>query len=272
MVPAPERGDLRKILVNSVVGLIACGVALAPLGSPAASRSRQALWVVVQACVADFRLIGAAFPCLKVDLNGGEERGYVVLRDPLGPPDTILAPTRKVAGIEDPWLRSPGAPNYFADAWRARPLLERPGGPLPAPDPFALAVNSALSRDQDQFHIHLGCLAPAVRRWLPDFVRRLPVGAWTRIGLFAASASLWALRTGQADLEDVEPVRLAAEAMGGRANLARMSILVTRLRIAGSEEAVILASYAGASGSLRPASAESMLDPTCSGRAARAVR
>ncbi len=252
---------MRKILVNLAFGL---GLALAPSGSLAASRARQALWLVVRACVADFQLIGAAFPCLEVNLNGGEERGFVVLRDPFGPPDTILAPTRRVTGIEDPWLRSREAPNYFADAWRAQPLLERAAGP-PKPDDFALAVNSALTRGQDQFHIHLGCLAPAVRRWLPDFVRRLPVGAWSRIGLFAASPSLWALRTGQADLQNVEPVRLGAEAMGGKANLARMSILVTKLRIAGSEEAVILASYAGASGSPGPVSAESMLDPTCSG-------
>jgi CDP-diacylglycerol pyrophosphatase len=258
---------LRKILVNLAAGL---GLALAPSGSLAASRSRQALWLVVQACVADFRLIGAAFPCLEVDLNGGEERGYVVLRDPLNP-DTILTPTRRVTGIEDPWLRSREAPNYFADAWRAQPLLERPAG-RPEPDDFALAVNSALTRGQDQFHIHLGCLAPAVRRWLPDFVRRLPIAAWTRIGVFAASPSLWVLRTGRADLQDVEPVRLAAEAIGGRGNLARMSILVTKLPIAGSEEAVILASYAGASGSPHPVSAESMLDPTCSGgRASSAV-
>jgi CDP-diacylglycerol pyrophosphatase len=255
---------LRKTLVNFFAGLIACGLALAPLGSLAASRSRQVLWVVVQACVADFWLLGAAFPCLEVDLNGGEERGYVVLRDPLGPPDTILAPTRRVVGIEDPWLRSPAAPNYFAAAWRARPLLERPSG-RSEPDDFALAVNSALTRSQDQFHIHLGCLAPAVLRWLPDFARTLPVGAWTRIGLFAASPSLWALRTGRADLQDIEPVRLAAEAVGGRANLARMSILVTKLRIDGGEEAVILASYAGVSGSTGPVSAESMLDPGCSG-------
>ena len=266
-VPAPGARRLRKTLVNLGVGL---GLALAPSSSLAASRSRQALWLVVQACVADFRLIGAAFPCLEVDLNGGEKRGYVVLRDPFNP-DTILTPTRKVTGIEDPWLRSREAPNYFADAWRAQSLLERPAG-RPGPDPFALAVNSELTRGQDQFHIHLGCLSPAVRRWLPDFVRRLPVGAWTRIGLFGAGPSLWALRTGEADLRDVEPVRLAAESVGGKANLARMSILVTKLRIAGSEEAVILASYAGGSGSPGPVSAEGMLDPTCSaGRAPQRV-
>ncbi len=252
---------LRNVLVNFAIGLVACGLALSPPGSLARAPARQALWLTVQACVADFRLVGAAFPCLLVDLNGGEERGYVILRDPLGPPDTILAPTRKVAGIEDPWLRSREAPNYFAAAWRARPLLKGPGGQPPAPDDFALAVNSALTRSQDQFHIHLGCLAPAVKRWLPAIAPKLPVGAWTRVGVATAGSSLWALRTGRADPQDIEPLRLAAAAMGGKTNLARMTILVTELRIAESEESMILVSYAGGFGR---ASAESMLDPVCS--------
>jgi CDP-diacylglycerol pyrophosphatase len=79
---------------------------------------RQALWSVVKACVADHKLTGAPFPCLKVDLAGGEERGYVVLCAPLEH-DTILAPTRKIVGVEDPFLQSSAAPNYFADAWEA---------------------------------------------------------------------------------------------------------------------------------------------------------
>ena len=253
---------MRNILVHFAIGVAACALALSPPGSLARLPARQALWLTVQACIADFRLTGAAFPCLKVDLNEGEKRGYVVLRDPLGPPDTILAPTRRVAGIEDPWLRSRDAPNYFAAAWRARALLERPGDQPPGG--FALAVNSALARSQDQFHIHLGCLAPALKRWLPALAPKLPVGAWTRIGLAAAGSSLWAQRTGRADPEDVEPLRLAAEVMGGKTDLARMTILLTQVRIADSEESVVLVSYAGGSGSPGRASAESMLDPACS--------
>ena len=75
-------------------------------------------WSVVNACVADHKLTGAPFPCLKVDLAGGEERGYVVLYAPFEH-DTILAPTRKIVGVEDPFLQSSAAPNYFADAWEA---------------------------------------------------------------------------------------------------------------------------------------------------------
>jgi CDP-diacylglycerol pyrophosphatase len=264
-LPRAGSGTLRNIIVRFAVGMVACGLALSPLGSFAGSPARQALWLTVQACVADYKLTGAPFPCLSVDLAGGEDRGYVVLRDPLGPPDTILTPTRRVSGIEDPWLRSPAAPNYFDAAWRARTLLEGPDGRPPAPDEFALAVNSALTRSQDQFHIHLGCLAPAVKRWLPGLASKLPVGAWTRAGVPLAGAPFWALRTGRTDLENLEPLRLAAEAPGGGRNLARMTLVVAETRIADSEESVLLASYAGESGSRGHASAESLLDLACSG-------
>jgi CDP-diacylglycerol pyrophosphatase len=254
---------LRKIIVKAAVGLAACALALLPPGSRANAPERQALWLTVQACVADFRLTGAPFPCLMVDLNGGEARGYVVLRAPFDP-DTILTPTRKVSGIEDPWLRSRAAPNYFADAWRERTLLEGPDGRPPATDDFALAVNSELTRSQDQFHIHLGCLAPSIIRWVPAVAPRLPVGAWTRVGASTPVGSFWALRTGREDPKDVRPLRLAAEAMGGRVNFARMTMLVAEVRIAGRAETLILVSYPSASSS---ASAESMLDPACTGEA-----
>ena len=69
---------------------------------------RMVLWQVVRACVADYKLTGKPFPCLEVDLAGGEALGNVVLRPPLSE-DTVLAPTRRIKGIEDPFLQSPEA-------------------------------------------------------------------------------------------------------------------------------------------------------------------
>jgi hypothetical protein len=78
------------------------------------------LWQVERACVADFKLTGTPFPCLEVDRSGGEERGNVVLRPPLLD-DTILAPMRKITGIEDPFLQSPlGAELFRRRMARAR--------------------------------------------------------------------------------------------------------------------------------------------------------
>ena len=93
--------------------LIAAGfTAVTAFAAFAAGLDRLALWSVIQACVADFKLTGAPFPCLKVDLADGEERGYVVLRPPLLH-DLILAPTRKIVGIEDPFLQSRGGAELF---------------------------------------------------------------------------------------------------------------------------------------------------------------
>ncbi|MBV8797428.1 MAG: hypothetical protein JO136_21025, partial [Hyphomicrobiales bacterium] len=43
---------------------------------------RTVLWQVVRACVADYKLTGTPFPCLEVNLSGGEDLGTVVLRPP----------------------------------------------------------------------------------------------------------------------------------------------------------------------------------------------
>ncbi len=183
----------------------------------------------------------------------------------------LVPPTRscrrrvEFVGLEDPWLRSSEAPNYFGAAWRARPLLKDPGGKPPEPKAFALAANSALMRSQEQFHIHLGCLAPALQRWLPLVAPKLPAGVWTRVNVPIAGAAFWGLRIGRADLSGVDPLRLAAEGLGDKIpKLTRLTIVVAAVRIADSDESVILASYASASGMLSQASAESILDPDCS--------
>ena len=80
---------------------------------------RDVLLQVVRACVANHAITGLAFPCLEVNTSEGEDRGYIVLRRP-GLRDIVLAPTKQVVGIENPWLRTAEAPNYFQDAWNAR--------------------------------------------------------------------------------------------------------------------------------------------------------
>jgi CDP-diacylglycerol pyrophosphatase len=88
---------MKSAWIRLVTAGVIAATALATFGS---RLGRLALWPVVRACVADFELTGAPFPCLEVDLSGGEERGNVVLRPPLLH-DLIVAPTRKIVGIED---------------------------------------------------------------------------------------------------------------------------------------------------------------------------
>jgi CDP-diacylglycerol pyrophosphatase len=230
---------------------------------------RDALWLVVRTCVANHALTGAAFPCLTVNVSNGEQRGYVILRAPSGRPDLILSPTRKTVGVEDPSLQTLGAPNYFEDAWNARSFLSNgSNGPL-AHDDVALAVNSRLSRSQDQLHIHIGCVSPDVKQALQALAPELPGDRWVRIGsslnhvktLFATG--LWGHRVDKETLAGVNPFRLAAEVRSNDTETSsQLTIVVAGVQLAkGRGGFVLLASYDNAAHSF---SAETFLDPSCS--------
>ena len=194
------------------VGILFIAVGLTVATAFAIGLDRLALWQIVRACVADFKLTGAPFPCLEVDLSGGESRGDVVLRSPLAH-DTILAPTRRVVGIEDPYLQSPEAPNYFSAAWGARTFLSGADGRAPEREEVALVVNSAVVRGQDQLHIHVGCILPSARRALATVAPKVPIGEWAQVGAVVPHTMFWGMRIRGTDLSDVEPFRLAAEAL-----------------------------------------------------------
>lgn len=78
---------------------------------------------------------------------------YVVLRG--GPSDHnfLLVPTRRVKGIECPYIWSASAPNYWLHAWEQA----QPGGagPVKYKAGIGLGINSAQARQQDQLHIHM---------------------------------------------------------------------------------------------------------------------
>ena len=132
----------KTVRILAVVAVVTVSAAFAAY---AMELHRMVLWQVVRACVADYKLTGKPFPCLEVDLAGGEALGTVVLRPPLLE-DTVLAPTRRIKGIEDPFLQSPEAPNYFDAAWRARTFLKDADGQAPEREAIALFVNSAIVR------------------------------------------------------------------------------------------------------------------------------
>ena len=76
-----------------------------------------------------------------------------MLADRKGGAHFLLIPTQTMAGIESNELLDPDSPNYFAEAWHARDLITRfVGHPVPR-TAIGLAVNTAHSRGQDQFHI-----------------------------------------------------------------------------------------------------------------------
>lgn len=256
----------RTLIISCVAVAFAFAAAAASL-----EISRGALWKVVQTCVANRALTGSAFPCLKVDVSQGVERGYVILRTPVGAPDLILAPTRKIVGVEDPSLQASGAPNYFEDAWNARAFLtDRRRQPL-APTDVALAVNSRLSRSQDQLHIHIGCLSARMRRKLQTVAPELPTDRWAPIGgpVNVANApdgaGLWARRIDGDTLAGVNPFRLAAERGSDETrNRSRLTIAVAGVQLADRRtDFVLLAAYDDPADPRDQFSADNFIDPWC---------
>jgi CDP-diacylglycerol pyrophosphatase len=247
---------MKTVWILSVVAVVTVSAAFAAY---AMELQRMVLWQVVRACVADYKLTGMPFPCLEVDLSGGEGLGNVVLRAPLSD-DTVLAPTRRIIGIEDPFLQSPEAPNYFDAAWRARTFLRGADGQAPERDAVALFVNSAMVRTQDQLHIHVGCLFPYARRTLAAAAPKIPMGEWARIGAVVPHTMFWAYRIPGTDLASVNPFRLAAEAVAGKTgDPGDLTVVVAGVRVDSDDEFLVLASYAKAPHAWWPVGADNLL-------------
>ena len=245
--------------VRILAAVVVIATVSAAFAAYAMELHRMALWQAVRACVADYKLTGAPFPCLEVDLAGGEERGAVVLRPPLMN-DTVLAPTRRIIGVEDPFLQSAEAPNYFDAAWRARAFLKDASGQIPEHDAIALFVNSAIVRIQDQLHIHVGCLLPYSRRALVAVAPKVPMGEWAQIGPVIPHTMFWAYRIPGTELASVNPFRLAAKVVAGKTKgPGDLTVGVAGVRVAGDDEFLILASYAKAPHAWWPVGADDLL-------------
>ncbi|RBP15632.1 CDP-diacylglycerol pyrophosphatase [Roseiarcus fermentans] len=245
---------LRRLTTAAL--LIAAGAA------EAADRNR--LWPVVRTCVSAYRLLGVSFPCLKVELPGGDPNlGVAVLR-PLRRDDLILSPTRQTVGIEDPFLQSDKAPNYFAAAWRARAFLKGPDGEPPPRDDVVLVVNARSARSQDQLHIHIGCLPPEARRFLAEAARTMPLGVWTRVGAVLPHEVYFGERVREAEFARLNPFRLAAQGFAGAADHPdRLMVMTVGARVRGEDDFLILAFFEGVRGELRHSGAEALLDRRC---------
>jgi CDP-diacylglycerol pyrophosphatase len=227
-----RRFSMKRAAILLIVAGVFAGTAFA---TSAIGLDRLALWPVVQACVADFKLTGAPFPCLKVDLSSGEERGYVVLRAPLLN-ELIVAPTREIVGIEDPFLQLVGAPNYFNSAWRARSFLRGADGRVLERDEIALVANSAVVRTQDQLHVHVGCLRSHPRLMLAAAAPNVPIGKWVRIGNVVPHVMFWGMRIRGTDLSDIKPFPLAAEAFGDKVrDRGNLTIAAAGVRVEGDD-------------------------------------
>jgi CDP-diacylglycerol pyrophosphatase len=185
-------------------------IVLAGAAGGVAAADRDLLWGVVKICVANHELTGGAFPCLNVDTTQGVPRGFAVVRAPLRQTHVVVTPTARVAGIEDPALQAPEAPNYFADAWGARKyVLDAVERPLAERD-IGLAVNSRPGRSQDQLHIHVDCLNHRYAQLVRQHDSGLSTDKWTKLNFALRGRYYWAILINSPDLAAVNVFRTAA--------------------------------------------------------------
>lgn len=210
--------------------------------APAAARGDpDVLWKIVHdRCVPNEEQHGQPAPCTVVDLQAGVAGGWVVLKDIRGTTQYLLIPTARVTGIEDPQVLQPGAPNYFAAAWRERGYTERAAGHALPRDALSLAVNSPFGRSQNQLHIHIDCIRPDVR----DALRRrvATIGDnWTPLGVPLARHHYWAMRVSGEDLGGADPFKLLADKQpGAAAAMNRQTLVVVGVDLPGGHPGFVL--------------------------------
>jgi CDP-diacylglycerol pyrophosphatase len=131
-----------------------------------------------------------------------------VLKDLVGDTQYLLMPTVKITGIEDPQVLAPGAKNYFADAWAERHFTVAAAKHELPRDDLSLAINSVYGRTQNQLHIHIDCVAAAVRAAIAKDIASVG-GAWAPFPEKLAGHAYRAMRV-TGDALAVNPFKLLA--------------------------------------------------------------
>ena len=202
---------------------------------------RDALWKIVDdGCVPGAAAGQMPPPCTRLEMPDGRGQGWVVIKDRRGVLQYLLLPTARIAGVESPELLEARLPNFFAQAWHSRDLLDKLNGhPLPR-DAVSLTVNAVGRRTQDQLHIHISCIRPELRARLlaaqdsiaPDW-SPLP-GGWLR--------HTWFVRRIDADrLDAVNPVTdIAAHVPGAAGDMGAIGVGVVALTFRDGKEGFVL--------------------------------
>ncbi len=171
-------GGISPALARAVLpAALAFGALALVVGFPVLSANPSALWNIVhEKCEPHWLAANDPAPCARVDMRGGADGGVAILKDLVGVAQYLAIPTRRISGTESPILLAPDAPDLFAAAWSARQFtFERLGKELPR-DGIGLAINSALSRSQDQAHIHVDCLRLDIRAELARLAPHIAAG------------------------------------------------------------------------------------------------
>jgi len=202
---------------------------------------RDALWKIVDGgCVPGAAAGQMPPPCTRLEMPADPSQGWAVIKDRRGVLQYLLLPTARIAGVESPELLKDETPNFFAQAWRSRDLLDKLNGrPLPR-DAVSLTVNAVGRRSQDQLHIHISCTRPELRarllaaqdsiapEWSP-----LP-GGWLRHTWFVRRIDAKAL-------DRINPVTdIAAHVPGAANDMGAMGVGVVALTFRDGTEGFVL--------------------------------
>ncbi len=194
----------------SMKSALVFGLLLAPASGYAADPS--ALWHIVNGkCVPHQQDAHDPSPCIEVDLAHGVESGFAILKDIVGIAQFLLIPTARISGIEDQAILAPGATNYWRPAWEARQFVEQRLHTVMPRDAVSLAINSSLSRSQNQLHIHIDCVRPDVHDVLAanlDYIGAV----WAPFPVMLAGQSYRSIRIDQENLDSADPFRMLADA------------------------------------------------------------
>ena len=259
-------GRLIVFFASAIVAAICASTAFLLLPADAGQRDLppNSLWEVVHnLCVPGESVYHNPKPCLQVDLKDGIERGFAILRDPRGGTQFLLVPTTRISGIESAIVRDPHAANYFADAWESRSYIGEALHQTLARDGIGLAINSAVSRSQDQMHIHFSCVHPGTLKTLRQNERKIG-NQWALLNVPLLGHSYMARWVTGEDLGPYNPFRLlverwpeAARDMGNRT-----LVVVGLTRRDGTKGFVILTGQADKESGDK-AFGEELLDNTC---------
>lgn len=203
----------RKVIIGVLGGVV---VLIGVIGYAylRAESDPNALWVVVQSCVSQAQS-GHLMPgsCVAVD-----QRDHVaILRSIEGREQYLLVPTKRVTGIEDPYVLEPSAPNYWVLAWSAA-LRYLPTDVRKDRTRIGLAINSVYGRSQNQLHIHISCIKPSATSVLDSMQQRIG-SAWTAPIVPLGGHAYRAMRISGETLGAANPFALAAKLPGAAGHM-----------------------------------------------------
>jgi CDP-diacylglycerol pyrophosphatase len=182
---------------------------------------------------------------------------YIILKDNSRrkPAAYLIIPTIRVTGIEDKQIFLPPVVDFWKYAWQQAQLLIR----KPAAE-IGLAINSVDGRTENQFHIHIACVRPAVARTLADNADKIGSNPAMPADLALAPAGhvYRVIKVSSALAGAESPFKLVAAMPGAAADMAAQGVGVLGAATPGTYYVLDTTAQGANRGS-----AEELLDQTC---------